>query len=176
MPFNAVVPEGQGTVGGDTVKLRGSNPHTSLTGEEGNISNLCQFGFYDWCYYREQEEAFPYSKEILGRVLGPSKGEGNELVQWILKASVNVVPQQSPQPLTMAELHSPAELKKCEVFDKLIERRWGNAIIPLKLENDDKEWSEYEDDVEEPQLVLETEDVVDATGESYWPWLAAAPW
>ena len=29
----------------DTVKLRGSNPHTSLTGEKGDISNLCQFGF-----------------------------------------------------------------------------------------------------------------------------------
>ena len=56
------------------------------------------------------------------------------------------------------------ELKKCEVFDKLIERRWGNAIIPLKLENDDKEWSEYEDDGEEPWMVQETEDVVDATG------------
>ena len=43
----------------DTVKLRGSNPHTSLTGEEGNISNLCQFGFYNWCYYYGQGEAFP---------------------------------------------------------------------------------------------------------------------
>ena len=63
----------------------------------------------------------------------------------------------------MAELHSPTELKKREVFDKLIERRWGNAIIPSKLENDDKEWSEYEDDEEEPRIVLETEDVMDAT-------------
>ena len=75
----------------DTVKLRGSNPHTFLTGEEGDISNLCQFGFYNWCYYHEQGEAFPYSKEILGRVLGPSKGEGNEMAQWILKANGNDV-------------------------------------------------------------------------------------
>ena len=148
----------------DTVKLRGSNPHTTLTGEEGNISNLCQFGFYNWCYYHEQGEAFPYSKEILGRVLGPLKGEGNEMAQWILKANGNVVPWRSPRPLTMAELHSPTELKKREVFDKLIERRWGNAIIPSRLENVTKEWSEYEDDVEEPQMVLETEDVMDATG------------
>ena len=64
----------------------------------------------------------------------------------------------------MAELHSPTELKKCDVFDKLFERRWGKAIIPLKLENDTKEWLEYEDDMEEPRMVLETEDVVDATG------------
>ena len=64
----------------------------------------------------------------------------------------------------MAELHSPMELKKHEVFDKLIERIWGNAIIPLKLKSDDKEWSEHEDDEEQPQMVPETKDVVDATG------------
>ena len=64
----------------------------------------------------------------------------------------------------MAELHSPTELKKREVFDKLIERRWGNAIIPSKLKSDDKEWSEYEDNEEEPQMVPETEDIRDATG------------
>ena len=148
----------------DTVKLHGSNPHTSLTGEEGDISNLRQFGFYNWCYYCEQGEAFPYSKEILGRVLGPSKGEGNEMAQWILKANGNVVPQWSPQPLTVAELHSPTELKKHEVCDKLIERRWGNALIPLKLKSDDMEWSEYEDNEEEHRMVPETKDIVDATG------------
>ena len=148
----------------DTVKLHGSNPHTALRGEEGDISNLCQFGFYDWCYYCEQGETFPYSKEILGRVLGPSKGEGNEMAEWILKVNGSVVPRQSPQPLTVAELHSPMELKKHEVFDKLIERRCGNAIIPSKSKSDDKEWSEYEDDEEEPRMVPETEDVMDATG------------
>ena len=56
------------------------------------------------------------------------------------------------------------ELKKREVFDKLIERRWGNTIIPSKLKSNDKEWSEYEDDEEEPRMVPETEDVVNATG------------
>ena len=64
----------------------------------------------------------------------------------------------------MAELHSPTELKKHEVFDKLIKRGWGNAIISSKLKSDDKEWSEYEDDEEEHWIVPETEDVMDATG------------
>ena len=97
-------------------------------------------------------------------MLGPSRGEGNEMAQWILKANGNVVPRRSPRPLTVAKLHSPTELKKREIFDKLIERRWGSAIIPPKLENDTKEWSEYEDDEEEPRMVLDSEDVVDATG------------
>ena len=33
-------------------QLHGSTPHTALTSEEGDISNLCQFKWYDWCYYR----------------------------------------------------------------------------------------------------------------------------
>ena len=28
----------------DTFNLHGSNPHTVLTGDEGDISSLCQFG------------------------------------------------------------------------------------------------------------------------------------
>ena len=52
--------------------LHGSNAHTSLTHEDGDISNLCQFDWYDWCYYRDNTERFPFNREVLGRVLGPS--------------------------------------------------------------------------------------------------------
>ena len=34
-------------------KLHGSNAHTVTTGEEGDISSLCQFGWYEWCYFHE---------------------------------------------------------------------------------------------------------------------------
>ena len=29
-------------------KLHGSTPHTVTTGDEGDISNLCQYGWYEW--------------------------------------------------------------------------------------------------------------------------------
>eukprot|EP00980_Cylindrotheca_fusiformis_P019051 scaffold6423_cov89-Cylindrotheca_fusiformis.AAC.1 len=69
----------------DTFKLRGTTPYTTVTGEQGDISNLCQYDWYDWCYFRDQGQAFPFAKERLGRVLGPARGEGNEMSQWILK-------------------------------------------------------------------------------------------
>jgi hypothetical protein len=31
--------------------------------------------------YREQSSKFLFDKEILGRVLGPAKGEGNDMAQ-----------------------------------------------------------------------------------------------
>jgi len=76
-------------------QLDGRNAHFSVTGEEGDISNLCQFDWYSWCYFREDKSPFPYLKEILGRVLGPAKGEGNEMAQWILKANGKVVPRRT---------------------------------------------------------------------------------
>lgn len=147
-------------------QLHGTNPYTALTGNEGDISNLCQFGWYEFCYYRENTEKFPFNKEVLGRVLGPAKGEGNEMAQWILKANGNVVPRRSPRKLTVAELHSETEAKKRKVFDVLIEKRWGTAINPPPTPKDDKDndLEEYSDDHEDPRVIPETEDTVDSRG------------
>ena len=97
---------------------------------EGDISNLCQYGWYEWCYFRDQTAAFPNNKEVLGRVLGPARGAGNEMAQWILKASGRDVPRRSLRPLKVDELHSPVEIKKRELFDELIKRRWGTPMTP----------------------------------------------
>ena len=45
----------------DNLKIRGTNPHTATLGVEGDISNLCQYSWYDWCYYRDQVPAQPRS-------------------------------------------------------------------------------------------------------------------
>ena len=116
----------------DHIKIRGMTPHTATTGEEGDMSNLYQYKWYDWCYYREHTANFPHNQEVLGHVLGPTRGEGNEMAQWVLRAYGNVVPRCSLQPLQVSEIHSPSEVQKCETFDCLIERRWGTLINPLK--------------------------------------------
>ena len=75
----------------DKFKLHGTMPHTATLAEEGDISSLCQFGWNGWCYYCEQTAAFPHNCEVLGGVLGPVRGEGNEMAQWVLKANGRVV-------------------------------------------------------------------------------------
>ena len=62
---------------------------------------------------------------MLGRVLGPAKGDRNEMARWILKASGRVIPHRTSQTLKVDEIHSEMELKKREIFDGLIERIWG---------------------------------------------------
>ena len=83
----------------DHIKVHGSNPHMETFGDQGDISNLCQFRWYGWCYFRDHKAPFPHNQEVLGRVLGPARGEGNELSQWVLKSNRNVVPRRTVQAL-----------------------------------------------------------------------------
>ena len=44
------------------------------------------------------------------------------------------VPRRSLRPLKVDEIHSPVEIKKREVFDELIQRRWGTPMTPPKTQ------------------------------------------
>ena len=116
----------------DLFQLHGTNAHFSVTGEEGDISNLAQFGFYEWCYFRDHTQKFPFNQEVLGKVLGPASGEGNEMSQWILKINGRVVPRRTVRPLTVAEQHNLEEKKKRKFFEVLIEGKYGSVINPPK--------------------------------------------
>ena len=50
----------------DNLKIQGTNPHTATLGVEGDISNLCQYSWYNWCHYRDHNAKFPHDQEVLG--------------------------------------------------------------------------------------------------------------
>ncbi len=152
-------------------KLHGSNAHPALTGDEGDISNLCKYGWYEWCYFREHREGFPLQREILGRVLGPATGAGNEMCQWILKSNGNVVPRRSLRPLNVDELHNKDQARKEGIFERCIAEKWGTSInppppIPLDADCDwdTDHWEEYEDNDELARIIPDIEDTVDSRG------------
>ena len=147
-------------------QLHSSNAHTSLTGTEGDISNLCTFKWYDWCYFRDQRTSFPESKEVLGRVLGPARGEGNSMCQWILKSNGRVVPRRSARPLHDDEWVSETEIAKRKLFDKLIGRRLGDPAFTTKTETNAELFEEYSSEEETARIVSDIEDAVDHVGNS----------
>ena len=122
-------------------QLNGTNPHTSTFGTEADISHICQYGWYEWVYYRDVKTSFPYQKEWLGRCLGPAKNEGNAMAQWILRESGKVVPRRTLRRLTPDEL-SPSnevESEKRSQFNVAIRSVLGDSVkIPkvLPLDND----------------------------------------
>lgn len=150
----------------DMFSPHGTNPHTALTGDVGDISNLCQYDFYEWCYFREHGATFPHDKEVLGRILGPAKGAGNEMPQWILKVNGNVVPRRTHRRLQTSEIHSPTEQAKRTIFNQLIERRWSQSINKpvIKKDDDDLNFEEFSSPEEDPRKSPDIEDAVDANG------------
>ena len=66
-------------------------------------------------------------------------------------------------PLKVDELHSPVEIKKREVFDELIKRRWGTPMTPPNTQQQ-LAIEKYEDHEQQEHPTLEVEDIVDSTG------------
>ena len=147
-------------------QLQGQNAHSATLGDEGDISNLCIFGWYEWCYFREQSNQFPFPKEILGKVLGPAKNAGNEMAQWVLKSNGQIVPRRTLRKLKPEELYNnPTEAQKRAVFNTSIRSKYGDSVNPppKPLDASETDFVPYEDDEVESNEVPEM-DPVDANG------------
>ena len=62
-------------------QLQGQNPYEANLVEMGDISNLCQFGWYEWVYFRQKNDAFHFQKEEVGICLCPTNNDSNEMCQ-----------------------------------------------------------------------------------------------
>lgn len=151
----------------DLFQLQGQNPHSATLGEEGDISNLCQFDWYDWCYFRDKSESFPFQSQTLGRVLGPAKNAGNEMNQWILKSNGKIVPRRSLRRLTPEETNpgNESEGSKRREFDAAIKSKLGDSISLPPTPLTEKDYIPYYDDEEEEPMPVDGDyDPVDANG------------
>ena len=66
-------------------ELKGEVPSTVRKGETVNITHLCEFGRYDWVYFRDNAVTYLNDKWCLGRWLGPSIDIGPALCAKILQ-------------------------------------------------------------------------------------------
>ena len=103
-------------------QLQGKTPHTATFEEEGYISNLCRFDWYEWVYFWDGSAKYPFPKLSLGRCLVPMKNEGNEMCQGILKQNEIIVPRRSIRALNPEELAitNETEARKRLEFDASI--------------------------------------------------------
>ena len=142
-------------------------------GMEADISNLCQFGWYEWVYFREDSASFPFQKERLGRCLCPAKNEGNAMTQWVLKDNGKVVPRRTICHLSTAELSltNETEAERRMQFTTSVRVILGDSIsLPAAPSPNpmDEYWElePYGDDIELPLAFLEA-DIVDAAGKPF---------
>ena len=112
----------------DRLALDGKNPYTATFGEESDISNICNYGFYELVYYWENTDSFPELKKKIGRCLGPCKDEGNEMAQYILKETGRVVARRTVEKIPKSHLKSPVVQEQIKRFDHLIYHKHGTSM------------------------------------------------
>jgi len=66
-----------------------------MTGETSDISQFCEFAFYDWIMFCDQPVAFPDDNPVLGRYLGPAIDVGPALTAKILKVRAALIKNYS---------------------------------------------------------------------------------
>ena len=111
----------------DNYLLKGSVPHSVMTGEMTDISNLCNFNWNEWVKFRKPNEPYPYPTEWLGRWLGPAPSKGNAMSQHVLTESGEVLPVQTLRRLAPSEIASPTEVNKWNKMDEKIRKHYGDS-------------------------------------------------
>ena len=140
----------------DNFLLQGECPHTKMTGQSYDISNICEFEWFEWIKYRLHGEQFPYPSEKLGRCLGPSNDTGNEMTQYVLTDKGTVMTIQTLRSLMPAEMNSPTETKKPNRYMNIITAKFGNLSQPPPnwTKNNRSKW---DDDIEDEAAVEKAE-------------------
>ena len=69
----------------DILDLDRMTPETKISGETSNITTFCEFGWYQWVYFRDTSVTFPGDKLVLGRYCGPSIDVGPALTANIMR-------------------------------------------------------------------------------------------
>ena len=98
-----------------------------VTGDAGDISNLCSLGWFEWCYFRDGSP-FPYQAEKLGHCLGPAINYSNEMAQWILKDMMKITALHTIRPLTEDEHRDLNLIKERENFMEKCQSYHGNKM------------------------------------------------
>jgi hypothetical protein len=86
--------------------LGGQTPETLMEGETADISELCEYDWCQWLYYRDTQSSFLDATKVLVRYIGPAKSVGPMMCCHIPKANGNILQRSMVGPLTPAELTS----------------------------------------------------------------------
>jgi hypothetical protein len=109
----------------DIFSLQGEVPEMVMSGKMLDISQFCEFAFYDWVMFRDEPVAFSDDNPVLGRYLGPAINVSPALTAKILKTSGQVVYRSTYRQLTVAELENAAHVSMRTKFDLSILDRFG---------------------------------------------------
>jgi hypothetical protein len=122
----------------------GQTPETIMSGSTADISNICEFAWFDWVMFSDNVPTYPDDKLILGRYLGPATDVGSAMTMKILKRNGQVVYRSTVRHLNNDEISDDVHIKSRHDFDLAITESHGPAATASDFPDDDLT-PEYED-------------------------------
>jgi hypothetical protein len=110
--------------------LDGQVPKTLVTASTADISEITEFKWYQWVYFRDTTVEYPDDKEVLGHYLGPATEIGPAMAAKILKCNGQTVVHTTFRPLTDDEILKDDIKQKRISFDAQIEQTLGTGFKP----------------------------------------------
>eukprot|EP00804_Cyclotella_cryptica_P009101 CCRYP_003177-RA/>CCRYP_003177-RA protein AED:0.23 eAED:0.23 QI:0/0/0/1/1/1/2/0/629 len=153
----------------DIFMLSGEVPETIMSGETSDISQFCEFEWYERVKFRDDAIQFPDDSLVLERYLGPSIDVGPALTAKILKQNGEVVHRSTYRGLTPEEIANPIEQAAMKNFDETIQAKLGpkTSIDDFKDLGIDESpiLDKYEDDDHDGRIPDPPDEELDATPE-----------
>jgi hypothetical protein len=123
----------------DITTLGGQTPETVMGGETADISELCEYDWFQWLWFRDTLAHFPDESRVLVRYMGPAKSIGPAMCCHILKANGSVLQRSTVGPLTPEELSNEDMKRKMEEYMSAI---YSGPLGPVSTDDDFSEDSE----------------------------------
>ncbi len=124
------------------MELQGDTPHTVLTGDTSDISNLCEFQWYELVWFIDPTDKLENKK--LARYLGPSHDIGQAMSSRLLTSKGQEISRTSVIPLRIDEKNNPAIQERISEFTATLNQSLGERSKGIPIENDDMEIPYYE--------------------------------
>ena len=108
-----------------------------MTGQMVDISNICEYDWYEWVMFLDNITSYPEDRRTLGIYLGPAIDAGSSLCYKILKADENISCRTTVRSLTLKELVDPSHINQRDDFNNHISDRLGAASTNMNFEPSD---------------------------------------
>ena len=112
-------------------------PEAKMHGMSSDISDICEFEFYELVMFNDSQATFPETKFHVGRWLGPVVDVGSALTYKILKSNGKVFLRSTIRHLTHDELTNLDHIAMTKAFDNNIIQKIG---VPATEDDFDKDY------------------------------------
>ena len=109
----------------DIYILRGEVPETVMLGGTSDISQFCEYGFYDWFIFRDDMIQDPDENQVLDQYLGREIDVVPEMIAKIMKINGEVLHRSTYRGLNHEERTNHAHILLREEFDSNMKDRFG---------------------------------------------------